>query len=281
VVKEKKKKRRSDHGHEGEGAALARASSMRRSNSQGPMRRPTLHRSASWGDLQAAEYSYSGYDTPSYAQGDVFDQNNLARRPRDWRPDFSARVGIGAYMPRVGRSRSTVKEWNDPVRRNLHPLLEYNPNRPPIYYDLRDEPFIPSDAEFLNLPDRREGNKIDFAQLALQPTCSFMRIYHQRLPWYIDIQQTHPNGVTVYDIFNQMNVQLHASIHGRHFWNEDLGESDRNTITVAFQNRVKDEVMISRGILQVDFLGKKFVFQGLVRGTKGMWEMKTGNEATY
>lgn len=32
------------------------------------------------------------------------------------------------------------------------------------------------------------------------------------------------------------------------------------------------------GVLQVDFLGEKVIFEGLTRGRNGMWEMRTRRE---
>lgn len=165
-------------------------------------------------------------------------------------------------------------EFSDPIRRTLHPLLLYLPNQPPVYHDLRDHPLALEYIDFRNL--QRDHNDIDFAQLVLQPSSPFMRLFHPRLPWYIDIQQSHPNGVTVYDVFSQMNQQLHLPIQGKHYWTEDLGESDRSSISAAYQARCKgDPRQITTGVLRVDFLGKKPIFEGLTRGSKGLWEIKT------
>ena len=254
---------------------------MRRSNSQGPPnRQPLLQRTVSH---PVGEFQY-----PYYAES--FDAQNLARRPRDWRPDFDARAGLASYMPRLPKA-TDVKGWlssfsiwytlinyyteyADPIRRTLHPLLLYSPNHPPVYHDLRDHPLTLEYIEFRNL--QRDHNDIDFAQLVLQPSFSFLRLFHPRLPWYIDIQQSHPNGVTVYDVFSQMNQQLHQPIQGKHFWNEDLAESDRSSISAAFQARCKgDPRKIASGVLRVDFLGKKPIFEGLSRSSKGLWEIKT------
>ena len=76
---------------------------MRRSNSMG---RVPLQRSASWGHLNTPVYGRESYNTL-----------NLARRPRDWRPDYTPRDGIAAlatYLPRVTRSRSEVQGTFDP-----------------------------------------------------------------------------------------------------------------------------------------------------------------------
>lgn len=76
-----------------------------------------------------------------------------------------------------------------------------------------------------------------------------------------------------------MHAQLHTPIHGRHFWNEELSEADRAAITRAFQQRCRgDTALIQRGVVQLDFLGYKVVFEGLVRAAKGLWEIKLARE---
>jgi hypothetical protein len=173
----------------------------------------------------------------------------------------------------MGRNKSDVQELSDPVRRNLHPLLTWDPQSPPIYYDLRD-PFMPENIEFLNL--NRPHNTIDLAQLVFQPTSDFLRISHPRLPWYIDIRRKQPNGVTIYDVFEQMHEQLHEQIQDKHFYNEDLNEVDRTQLAFTFNSRVVGNQMLhAGGILKVDFLGDKCVFEGLVRGPRGIWELRT------
>ena len=66
-----------------------------------------MQRSSSWGNYGGG-YPSGGYSVPRYAMGDVFDEQNLARRPRDWRPDYEPRASLTSYLPRVGRSRSDV-----------------------------------------------------------------------------------------------------------------------------------------------------------------------------
>ncbi|KAF9052164.1 hypothetical protein BJ165DRAFT_1340180 [Panaeolus papilionaceus] len=104
-----------------------------------------------------------------------------------------------------------------------------------------------------------------------------MRLFHPKLPWYIDIVARHTNGITVVDLFEQMHRQLHTPILGRHFWNDELGQEERGEITRAFVRRCRGEVeKVRKGVVQLDFLGRKVVFEGLVRGPKGIWEMKMG-----
>ena len=98
-------------------------------------------------------------------------------------------------------------EYSDTIRRTLQTLLQYKPSHPPIPHDLRNNPYT---VKFLNL--QRPPNDIDYAQLATQSHASFMRIYHPLLPWYIDVHQSHTNGITVLDVLTQIWQQLHTPI---------------------------------------------------------------------
>ncbi|KAJ2912444.1 hypothetical protein MD484_g7974, partial [Candolleomyces efflorescens] len=262
-----------------------RTVSMKRSKSAGPSPpKNQMQRSNSFGTAAASPFGQSvfgyqpwGYYPPAYMMnGDAYGPKNLARRPRDWRADYTPRSGLAAVWPNiVGRSRSDVQEYTDTTRRSLHPLLQYHMQNPPIDHDLRENPFtVDPDNLFLNIG--RPYNNIDFAQLATTPPSPFMRIFHPSLPWYIDVRPAHPNGVTVYDVLAQMYRQLMSPITGRHYWNEDLTEEDRKAITLAFQRRCGTNAQeIQRGVVQVDYMGKKVIFEGFVKAKGGMWEMKT------
>lgn len=114
------------------------------------------------------------------------------------------------------------------------------------------------------------------------------------------------------DVLEQVLRQLHVSVRGRHYWNDVLGTDERREVARAFEDRVRaygegeglgpeererwerersvwgdrgreqlkrervDDV-VRRGIVQVDFLGSKFWLEGLVRGPKGVWEMRTAS----
>ncbi|KIM34906.1 hypothetical protein M413DRAFT_380614 [Hebeloma cylindrosporum] len=270
VQHRKKKKKRHSFGEQSWGGEQSQGwdGQMTRSNSLAVSNaRVPLQRSASWGHLNFPAYGREPYNIL-----------NLARRPRDWRPDYTARDGIAAlatYLPKLGRSKSDVQEYSDPTPRNLHPLLLWDPKAPPIYFNLRNgDPFTSSsNIHFLKL--NRPHNHIDLAQLVCQPSADFLRLSHPRLPWYIDVFPKHPNGVTVGDIFERIHRQLHVPIQDNHFFNEELNEVDRSHLTFAFQDRVGDNpVLRAAGIFRVDFLGDKCVFEGLVRGQRGVWEMK-------
>ncbi|PFH49831.1 hypothetical protein AMATHDRAFT_146663 [Amanita thiersii Skay4041] len=106
-----------------------------------------------------------------------------------------------------------------------------------------------------------------------------MRLYHPRLPWYIDIFATEPNGITVHNVVQAIWTQLATPIHQRHFYTEELDDAHRGVITAACNERCQGraELMV-RGILQVDFLAEKCVLVGLVKGKNGIWEMKTESD---
>ncbi|PPQ82945.1 hypothetical protein CVT25_009522 [Psilocybe cyanescens] len=301
-------------------------SAMKRAHSQVPQqvrRRPSLHRSSSWGAHNAHNSPWTtpnAHVTPEYAQGDLYDENNLAKRPRDWRPDYNPRQGLlpsvmGA-MGGLARRVSSVKEYHDPIRRQIHPLFDLSTLSPALALSLRVPPssssLSPPHLTFFRLA--RPHNPIDLLQLATHPPTPFMRLVHPKLPWYIDVVESRPNGVLVGDVLEQVVRQLHVSVSGRHYWNDVLGTEERREIARAFEDRVRAygegearaqeerarwetersvwgdraehgggaqlgrdrvEDVVRRGILQVDFLGSKFWLEGLVRGPKGVWEMRT------
>lgn len=117
---------------------------------------------------------------------------------------------------------------------------------------------------------------MDLAQLAAYPPAPMLRLYHPRFPWYVDIHQSHPSGVTVFDVIVQLSLQMQTPIRNRHYYNEALDAVDRAALGKRYKERTKGRPAEGqRGVLQVDFLGEKFVLEGLVRGRQGMWEIKT------
>ncbi|GLB40819.1 hypothetical protein LshimejAT787_0900340 [Lyophyllum shimeji] len=235
-----------------------------------------LHRTMSQGGTGTRSRKSSGNLQPfslyQQMQDEQYSTQNLARRPRDWRPDYDPRAGLASYIPRVPRPRSDVIEWHDPMKRTPHEYLAYKPHQPPIYLDLRFPP--PLTLEFLQL--RRAPNQLDFAQLATQPAAQGMRLVHPLLPWYIDVVQSHENGITVHDVVWQMCVQLDVPIQARHWYNEELDAAALEKMNRQFQLRTAgNPEEAARGVKRVDFLRGRVVFEGLVRTRNGLWEMKT------
>ncbi|KAG6865292.1 hypothetical protein C0991_003677 [Blastosporella zonata] len=160
------------------------------------------------------------------------------------------------------------------ILRSVHENLSYKPQDPYVAYDLRF-----STDNNLDFPQmNRDYNYIDFAQLATNPPINEMRLFHPLLPWYIDVVESQPNGITIQDVFMQMFMQLNVSIMNHHFYNEDLQANLKERIYQAFIARTNgDRAEQELGVKRVDFLQGKVVFVGLVRAKNGHWEMKTKN----
>lgn len=182
------------------------------------------------------------------------------------------------YLARIGRVRSDVVEYTDTVKRSLHPLLHYVPNSEPLTltFDLRYPIVHGNTLHFSQL--QKNFNEVDLAQHAAYPPAPILRLYHPKLPWYVDVHQSHPTGVTVFDVLAQMSLQMQAPIHSRHYYNDVLDLADRSALGRGYKERCRGRLGENKkGVLQVDFIGDKFVFEGLARGKQGLWEIKTSS----
>ncbi|KAF7422956.1 hypothetical protein PC9H_011120 [Pleurotus ostreatus] len=178
---------------------------------------------------------------------------------------------LGGIMHKLSRIDSEVKEQTDSVRRKIHPLLRYA-----TINGLHSmQAHVLALTSTLSLPSSaRPANTLDLCQLACDPPTDFIRITHQLLPWYIDVYQKQPNGITVGDILQQISEQLAEPISARHFWNEALSASDRASLTQAFKERCGDDMSeISLGVKKIDFLVGWVYLIGFTRKSSGMWEM--------
>ncbi|KAG5735947.1 hypothetical protein E4T56_gene1930 [Termitomyces sp. T112] len=197
-----------------------------------------------------------------------YNSENLARRPRDWRPDYPKTL-----IPRVPRPWSDIEEFKDSIKRTINPILDYNTQGPHVIYNLWSYPH-PQTLSFPIL--RRIYNYIDFAQLATNPPVDQMRLFHPLLPWYIDVFKSVDNGVTVQDVIMHVYFQLQTQINARHYFNEELRSGTRERITEAYTQRTQGQDQEKmKGIKKVDYLEEKNIFVGLVRTRNGLWEMKT------
>ncbi|KAG6887153.1 hypothetical protein C0995_000961 [Termitomyces sp. Mi166 len=205
----------------------------------------------------------------NWANYPEYNSENLARRPKDWRPDYEARRSL---IPRI--PRTDVEEFKDSIHCTIHATLAYNSADPCVSYDLRYFP-NPSVLTFPHL--RRIYNRIDFAQLATNPPVNKMRLFHPLLPWYIDVEQHQENGATVQDVIMQVHMELQTKISARDYFNEEMGSARRERIARAFQRRKQGpegEEESKKGVMRVDYLEDRVVFVGLVRVRDGLWEMK-------
>jgi len=117
---------------------------------------------------------------------------------------------------------------------------------------------------------------LDIAQFATTPPARFLRLFHPKLPWYIDIKPLRPNGIIVGDVLLQLYAQLRQQILPQHYWNDVLSQQDRSEISNAYMRRTRESDE-GHGILWIDFLCDEVVFEGLIRTKGGLWEIKTRN----
>ncbi|KAH7920958.1 hypothetical protein BV22DRAFT_1020262 [Leucogyrophana mollusca] len=193
-------------------------------------------------------------------------------RPGNWRRDFKFRSGLSS-MFRLKGSNSRTSEISDSSKLSLHPYLRHDRGLPPAILDLRQ------DLQTLTFHEiDHPVTYKDLAHSCTIPPTPFMRIYHSRLPWYIDIHATNSNFISIGDFFIALYASLYKRIHRSDYWNDELDETDRNTLRLAWTERCRTPEEKADGVKRVDFLRGKTVFEGLVRGKNGMWQLKTGRE---
>ena len=256
--------------------ALTRPGSMARSNSY-----------MSYAGSSFSSYSPVSTLGPSPKAGYGHDRG-LPDRPSEWRKDFSMRSGLSSFLPRQRQSSyggtcfqpsiacisfifAVYIDQNAHPRSQLHPFIRYTFNDAPVEYDLRLHPRTLTFREV-----HRAVLASDFSRFACEPPLPYMRLFHPRLPWYIDVHASNPTGVNLGDLFMSIWASLRWQIQKSDFWNDELSESDRNKISYAWKVRCNGDGTEQRsGVRRVDFLRRHVVFEGLVKGRNGMWEIKT------
>ena len=158
---------------------------------------------------------------------------------------------------------------HDP-HQTLHQLIRYQYN-PPVRWDLRAPP---QTIKFFDIPRPIIGS--DLARYACEPPVPFMRLYHSRLPWYIDVQASTYTGVNLQDLVLAIWTSLRTPITHADYYNDELDDEDRGRINWSFKVRcTNDPAETASGVRRVDFLRRNIFFEGLAKGKQGMWEMKT------
>lgn len=119
----------------------------------------------------------------------------------------------------------------------------------------------------------------DLMQPSTNPPTLFMRLYHTRLPWYIDVVPL-GNGsyVTLGDLFMTMCQFLAEPIRNEDYYNDELDAGDKEELKRAWEGRCNNRRERMEGVKRVDFLRGKYMFLGLSRGKNGMWQLRTGKE---
>ncbi|KAF7360511.1 hypothetical protein MVEN_00781900 [Mycena venus] len=210
-----------------------------------------------------------------FAKKSLCDCESLAPRPSNWRPDYAPprRFQIPTLFRRMGGDRMRINLEHC----HLSPILLMPNSRVPVMsFDLRsDNPFDPANLELLTT-EGRPFNRTDLTQLATTRPVFRLRFYHPRLPWYLDVRASQPNGILVVDVLQQLHAKLHRAIRPHDFSNTVLDATDRERITDAYRSRCDDRVdIMQQGVRRVDFMGSDVILQGFIEGRAGMWLMKT------
>ncbi|OAX35731.1 hypothetical protein K503DRAFT_696449 [Rhizopogon vinicolor AM-OR11-026] len=193
--------------------------------------------------------------------------------PKSWRRGFKFKSGFSSLF----RSRSVSRlpdESTDSAMLNLAPILQYDRGYPPVILDLRRSVSL---LVFRGLD--RHVFASDLMQPTTDPPTAFMRLYHTRLPWYIDVVPS-VNGsyVMLGDLFTAICQALARRIRGEEYYNDVLDHEDREALRLAWDERCRSQEERMDGVKRVDFLRGKYIFEGLTRGKHGMWQLRTGRE---
>lgn len=78
------------------------------------------------------------------------------------------------------------------------------------------------------------------------------------------------------DLFTSIWSTLRWPIQKSDYWNDELNDADRDKVRHAWSTRCNGNAAEQMaGVRRVDFLRRHVMFEGLVKGRNGMWEMKT------
>ncbi|RDB16364.1 hypothetical protein Hypma_002736 [Hypsizygus marmoreus] len=144
----------------------------------------------------------------------------------------------------------------------LHPALWFHSA---INYDLR----IPPVPRF----------EFEYETPATTPPSTSLVLYHPLLPWTISVTREEMSSVTIYDVILQIWQQLDIEVQDSEWISLGLGLSNKREILNMLSERYSSDgegSRVSTGLRRADFLGNNVIFEGLVQGIDGMWEMKTG-----
>lgn len=161
-------------------------------------------------------------------------------------------------------------EFVDSAKLDLHPSLRYNRSRPLTIYDLRREPLTLLFRE-LDRPPFAD----DMDHSVTHPPTKYMRIYHSRLPWYIDIRANGAQYISLADFFQQLFAALNSSVSKYDYYNNELDDEDRDVLRRTYLERCRTQGDRMQGVKHVDFLRGKFEWLGLAPGKNGMWRLKS------
>jgi hypothetical protein len=192
-------------------------------------------------------------------------------RPQQWRYDFRFKFGFASMFRSKSNTARPLDGVVDSAKLDLHPYLRYSKSRPTTIYDLRGEPLTLMFRE-LGRPPLAD----DMDHSVTRPATQYMRIYHPRLPWYIEIRANGAPYISLANFFQQLFAAMNKPISKHDFYNNELDDEDRDLLTHAYLGRCRSEEEKMEGVKRVDFLRGKSEWMGLMPGKNGMWRLKTG-----
>jgi len=193
------------------------------------------------------------------------------RPPASWRSNFQLpKSRLGSLLR--SKSVSGGKDFGDISDVVLHPMLQYYPRDPPLTWDLR-QPLAMS-LQFHHL-DRRLSS-FDLIQFATNRPLPVLHLIHTATPWIITVESERAPSVTIHDLLQAIWEDMQRPIRHEDYYNDMLGDAERGRIHTAWNERCgEDAEERGKGIRRVDFLCESYIFEGLIPGKRGVWEMKT------
>jgi len=181
-----------------------------------------------------------------------------------------SRSGVSSLVPNFTRGRSFPPV--DTTSRTLDERLRFSALREPaVVWDMR-EAF--TRVMFREL--KRQVTGYDLTRFTTEPPTLHMKLFHTRLPWYIEVSASNEVGVTFYDLLTQIQGVLSSRIKNSDFFNNELTQDGRDKISRAWKDRCQhNQAEQNQGIKKVDYLMRDCIFVGLVRDRDGLWEIKT------
>ncbi|KAN0136271.1 hypothetical protein V8E53_005876, partial [Lactarius tabidus] len=148
--------------------------------------------------------------------------------------------GVSSLLPNLSRGKSfpQVHAYSgaltvDTTSRTLDDHIRFSALRePPVLWDLRDDL-----TRVLFRELKRPVTGYDFQRFTTEPPTPFMKLYHSRLPWYIEVTTTNGIGVTFHDLFTHIQRILSSRIKNSDFYNNELTQEEREKISRAWKER--------------------------------------------
>ncbi|KAH8110103.1 hypothetical protein DFH11DRAFT_1623600 [Phellopilus nigrolimitatus] len=215
------------------------------------------------------EGSGSGSASPAHSVASAFASGPRSKyqRPDDWRPEFSMpKRGALTRLLSFGKSSPKLREgtMSKPA---LHWTLDAKAAS--CSWDVRRPP-----ETYIVLPDQRHLTYLELQEGALNPPPLRLRLTHPLLPWTVHVAAGPGEVITIAHLLWSLHAALDRPVRQGDFWNPDISEDDRKVIHGAWMARCGgDQAVAAQGVKRVDYLGDRYVFEGLKR-TAESWEMK-------